>query len=62
MYFLEAKNPYFATNHCSKPSYISAFVSSTIDFIDFTQYRTIDFTNIFITQEWLVVESYPIPC
>ena len=52
LYFLEAKNPCFVTKNCSKFSYICV--------IYFVQKNsTIDFTKTFITQEWLVVESWP---
>ena len=54
LYFLEAKNPCFITKNCWKSSYICVFI--------LPKNGSIDFIKTFITQEWLVVESYPIPC
>ena len=53
LYFLEAKNPFFATKNLWKSSHICVFILS--------KNGAIDFTNTFITQEWLVAESCPTP-
>ena len=52
LFFLEAKNPYFVTKNVES-SYICVFI--------LTKKRRDWFPKTFITQEWLVVESFPSP-